>query len=101
MWNKENHKKRMGIVVSSLVSHFASKGINFTPDDGLENVIFKSKDKEVKISHHSFYRYSGIACVSKEGKEKNTVEHVPVTDEMWMNSYVKPIIELHFNLNKS
>lgn len=97
MWNKEQHKAKMKPFVDKLVSYFQNKGINFSPTDGeMENVVFASKDKEVKISHHSFYRYSGIACIYKDGKEKNTTEAIEVTDEMFMNNFMKPIVELRF-----
>jgi hypothetical protein len=33
---------------------------------------------------------------NKDGKEKNTTEAVEVTDEMFMNNFMKPIIELRF-----
>lgn len=83
--------------VDKLVSHFQSKGINFCPTDGkMENVVFSSKDKVVRISHHSFYRYSGIACIYRDGNEKNTIEAIDVTDEMFMNNFMKPIVELMF-----
>ncbi len=95
MWNKEKHKQKMQSAVDKLVLHFKNQGVNFYPVDGShENVIFISKNKEVRISHHSFYRYSGIACVYKEGKEKNSIETVEVTDEMFLNNFMKPIIEL-------
>jgi len=97
MWNKETHKAKMKPHVDRLVSYFKNKGIEFSPTDGnLENVVFTSKDNEVKISHHSFYRYSGIVCVYKENKEKNIVETVEVTDGMFMDNFMKPIIELIF-----
>ena len=97
MWNKEKHKAKMKPYADKLISYLKSKGIAFAPDDGkLDNVILTSKDKTVKISHHSFYRYSGIACTYKEGKEKNTLEAVEVTDDMYMNSFMKKIIEMRF-----
>ena len=99
MFDKKAHIQRMQAPVAKLVLHFKNKGIEFNPQDpdGLENVIFKSKDKEVKISHHSFYRYSGIACIYKEreGKE-NSFEILEVTDEMFINNFMKPIVDLHF-----
>lgn len=95
-FNKEVYKAKMKPAVDKLVSHFKNKGINFNPEDGeYENIIFTSKDKKVKISHHSFYRYSGIACIYKE-KGENQIEAIVVTDEMFLNNFMKPIIELHF-----
>lgn len=97
MWDKEKHKAKMKSSVDNLISHFKGKGITFSPTDGkFENVVFTLKNKEIKISHHSFYRYSGIACVYKDGKEKNTTESVEVTDDMFMDKFMKPVIELRF-----
>ena len=100
MWNKEKHQLSMKSSVNKLVSYFQSKGITFTPTDGkLHNVVFTSKDnKQVKLSHHSFYRYSGIASVTKDGKEKNSIEVIEVTDEMYLNTFIKPVIELLFKV---
>lgn len=90
---KLDHQTKMQQAVDKLVSHFKSKGVDFSPTDGeVENVVFTSKDKVVKISHHSFYRYSGIAFVYKE-KNENEIETIPVTDEMFLNNFMKPIIE--------
>lgn len=97
MWNPEKHKLKMKPSVDKLVNLLKTKGIEFEPEDGvLNNVIFKNDKKTIKISHHSFYRYSGIATVYKENKEKNTTETVDVTDEMYINNFIKPIIELMF-----
>lgn len=97
MWNKKEHQKKMQKSVDIIISYFSKKGITFSPTDGdLENVVFTSNLKQVKISHHSFYRYSGIACFTKDGKEKNTIEEVIVTDFMWLDIFIKPIIELLF-----
>jgi hypothetical protein len=84
--------------VKKLLAYLKSKEIEFTPTDGkFNNVIFTSKDKEIKISHHSFYRFSGIACVYKE-KGDHLIEAIEVTDEMFINNFMTPIIKLHFNL---
>lgn len=92
-FNKLEHQKKMKMAVDKFVSYFQHKGVEFSPTDGdFENVIFTSKDKVVKLSHHSFYRYSGIACVYKE-KGLNEIEAIPVTDEMFLNNFMKPILE--------
>ncbi len=97
MWNRKEHQKKMKKSVDTLISYFSKKGITFSPTDGeLENVVFTLGTKEVKISHNSFYRYSGIDSFTKDGKEKNTIEHVSITDEMWLNMFIKPIVELLF-----
>ena len=58
-----------------------------------ENVVFMSNDKKAKISHHSFYRYSGITCISKDLGE-NKSEYIDVTDAMFMDMFMKPIVEI-------
>ena len=95
MFNKEVHINNMKKPLEKLVSQLKAKGVSFSHDDpsGLENVVLTFKNKVVKISHHSFYRYTGIACVTKEGKEKNSSEWVEVTDEMWCQIFLKQIIE--------
>lgn len=97
MFDKKKYIERMQKPVEKLVAYFQSKGISFDPDDGLDNVTFVGKGKEVKLSKHSFYRFSGIAVLykDKEGRE-NQIETVPVTDEMFMEMFMKPIIEIRF-----
>ena len=62
-FNPEKHIEKMEPSVKKLLAQLKSKGIEFTPQDesGFKNVVFKSSDKTVKISQHSFYRFSGIA----------------------------------------
>ena len=98
MFDKIVHINRMKPAVDKLLSQLNSKGIEFFPIDEnpkLENIILKTKDKEIKISHHSFYRYSGISCVYKEkGDDKNKkFEIIEVTDEMYLQNFMKPIID--------
>ncbi len=97
MFDKEAHIKKMQSHVNKLTTHFKNKGIDFTPTDGeFDNVIFKSKNKEVKISHHSFYRFSGICVIYvKTGDQSFQISEI--TDEMFLNNYMKPIIESLFS----
>lgn len=94
MFNKEEHIARMKPAVDKLVSYFQKKGVSFSPNDSesLNNVVFTSDKKSIKISHHSFYRYSGIACICKD-KGENQSEAIEVTNEMFINNFMKPIIE--------
>lgn len=103
MFDKLTHINKMKPAVDKLLNHLNSKGIEFFPIDEnpkLENVILKNKDKEVKISHHSFYRYSGISCVYKERTEDNNkkFEIIEVTDDMYMQNFMKPIIYTLFDI---
>ena len=95
-FDKVAHQNKMKQQVEKFVASFKSKGIEFSPTDGdVENVVFTSTDRVVKVSHHSFYRYSGIACVYKE-KGENFIEAIEVTDEMYLTNFMKPIIETFF-----
>ena len=88
------HQNKMKPVVTKLVAYFKAKGVDFSETDGeFENVVFTSEDKAAKISHHSFYRYSGITCISKDLGE-NKSEYIDVTDAMFMDMFMKPIIEI-------
>lgn len=93
MWNKIDHQAKMGNSVNKLLTHLESKGITMIFDD-LDNLVFTNKDGKIfKISDHSFYRYSGIAQLSKTIKDSNLIDVFPVTDEMYLNMFIKPVIE--------
>lgn len=95
MFDKKAHIERMKKPADKLIQYFAQKGISFSPVDGeTDNVIFSQGDKKVKISHHSFYRFSGIACVYEHNDTNNTVKILRVSDSMFMEMYMKPIVEL-------
>lgn len=94
-WSKEAQIERMKPSVNKLLAHLKNKGIEFSHVDtesGFENVIFSTAKKTLKMSHHSFYRYSGIAVICRD-KGENLSETVDVTDDMYMNIFMKPIIE--------
>ena len=93
-FNKQAHIVNMQPSVDKLLTHLDKKGIKFSSTDGdMNNVIFTFGNQEIKISHHSFYRYSGICCVSND-KGGNMSEYVEVTDEMFVDKFMKPIVEL-------
>lgn len=95
-FDRQAHIARMKPSVDKLLVHLQKKGISFSPTDGeLDNVVLTSSTKTIKISHHSFYRYSGICCIYKE-KGENFIEAIDVTDEMFMNNFMRPIVEMHF-----
>lgn len=95
-FDKHKHIDKMKAPVAKLVAELLKKGISFNPTDGeLHNVIFTAKTKEVKISWHSFYRFSGICNVYRDDpKNKDVMIPVPVTDEMYLFDFIKPIIEI-------
>lgn len=88
---------RLEPYINKLISYTKTKGIEFFHNDGkMENVIFRKDKKELKISHIFFYRFSGISAIHKE-KTENQVEIVKVTDEMFVNNYLKTLVDFHFN----
>jgi hypothetical protein len=91
--DKSDLQKKMKPYADKLIAYFKSKCVEYSNDDLNENVSFTSSEKKATISHHSFYRYSGIACVSKDLGE-NKSEYIEVTDEMFMNNFMRPIIEV-------
>lgn len=95
MYTLEQHINKMKPHSDKLLAYLNGKGISMT-DEGF-NLTFKNELKSVTISKKCFYRFSGIACIYKEGKEKNSVETVEVTDDMFMNSYMKSVIEHNLN----
>lgn len=95
---KQNHIQKMSVPVNKLISFLKKNGVEFFPIDGeFENVVLKSQDKELKIAHHCFYRFSGITYIHRHIGEHQT-ELIEVTDDMYMNSYMKSIISRFFNL---
>lgn len=82
--------------INKLLAYLKNKNIAFSPTDGeFENVVLSSPEKSIKISHHSFYRYSGIACICID-KGENKSEAIDVTDEMFVNMILKPVIDKLF-----
>lgn len=96
----ENHKKQMQPLVDKMVVQLASKGISFRPYDGdnerLPNVVFSNGIKHYRMSQASLYGYSRIASFTKELKDKKGVETIPVTDEMYLNMIIRPIVDNFF-----
>ncbi len=97
MFNKAEHIKKQQPAVKKFIGWLeSSKKITFTPTDGeFENVILKSKDKEIKISHHSFYRFSGIAVLYAKTGE-NSFQITEITDDIFFDTFMKPIVEALF-----
>lgn len=101
MFDTKNHIEKMQPVVNKFVAYLKTKGIEFSPIDssGLRNITLTKGADEIKISQHSFYRFSGISCLYEEkgeGEKKN-FKIIEVTDEMFMNIFMKPIVESLFN----
>jgi hypothetical protein len=96
-FSKSDQIKKMKPFCDKLVKQYVSKGYEFFPTDGeLENVVFITPDKRtIKISHHSFYRFSGICCKYKE-LDKHLFEVTDITDEMFVKIYLKVILDALF-----
>jgi hypothetical protein len=103
MFDKKAHIAKMQVPVDRLLAQMRKHDVDFKMTDGdMDNIVmtYTKTGKVVRISHHSFYRYSGIAFVTKEGKEKNSSEWVEVNDEMFMQTFMKLIIEVLLDIKK-
>lgn len=60
-----------------------------------QNVTFFKEGKRLAISYVYLWRQSGLCRVHRE-KGEHLIELVDVTDEMFYENYVKPIINLYF-----
>lgn len=96
MFNKEEHILRMKPHLSKLILHLTKNNIEFIPADNYGgNVVLRSPTKELKISHRCFYRFSGLAVIYKEKGEHELIE-VPMDNNMFMNNYMKSLIDYYF-----
>jgi hypothetical protein len=95
-FNKQEHINRLKPASNKLISYLSKKGIEFIPEDSSgDNIILRSDLKELQVSKHCFYRFSGLAVIYKEvGKDE--LEEVPVDDDMFFNNYMKSVIEYFF-----
>lgn len=99
-FNKQTQIERMKPSVTKMLAQLQKKNISFSHIDtetGLENVIFTCGDKKFKMSHHSLYRYSGITVLCRD-KGENQSEAEEVTDEMYLNIFMRPIIETQLSV---
>ncbi len=95
--NNQNLIDKMKVPTTKLVSYFKSKGITFKDNDGdFANVVFSNEKKELKIAHSCFYGFSRMGCATKENRDKNTIDFVPISDDLFMNGYMRNIIENYF-----
>ena len=95
MFNKEAIIERLQPHAKKLISHYEHKGIILPTDGEFENVIFHNKEKEVKIAWTCFWRFSGICATHKDAGE-NQVKVIPLTDDAFMNVYMKAVLDMHF-----
>ena len=78
-----------------LIARLEAKKIKVTEDE-LNNFVFNDGKKEIKISRHNMFRYSGISVYCKD-KGENFSETVEVTDQMYVENIIEPIIEILLN----
>jgi hypothetical protein len=99
-FNKQAFITKVKPHTDKLITYLQKNNIEFIPNDSLgKNVIFKSEEKEIVMSHHSFYGVSKMGAVRKDIGESSFI-FIPVTDEMFIGGVMKSILELHFNLGK-
>ena len=92
------HIEKVQPHVDKLLKSLAKQNISFSKsfDSKLNNVIFSNGIKELVIANHCFYGYSRMGCAVKEIKNSNNVEFVPITDDMYINTVMKNVIENYF-----
>jgi hypothetical protein len=105
MWNSEDQVAKMQPAVTKLLIQLAKDGIRFLPNtkdvkcnepvtkDNVGFYTMLDPSNIATISHHSFYRFSGISSITRDKPgANNESETVPVTDDTYMNVFMKPII---------
>ena len=102
MWNKSKHIKMMKPHVDKMVEVLKTKGIDFQPTDGhLDNVVLSDNRQTMKIAHHCFYRFSGLSCVPSLKGKSSEFKFVKVTESMYVNDFMFPIILHMFDKNET
>ena len=98
-FNAIAHQDKMDKPVNKLIEQLDKLGIKYyyIPASKHENVAFAKGDKRIEISKHSFYRYSGMMQITRtkkdsQGNDTNWTEVFPVTDDDWLQKFIKPII---------
>lgn len=103
MFNEQEQIRKMTPHVEKLVNHLRQYNIEyFSSDEGLDNVVFQKDDKIFKIAYLVFYRYCGICKIQKQvkGGKENEIEWLDISDSMYINSFIKPIIKMKFDIMK-
>ena len=95
-FDKTKHQQSMAKAVNKLVADLKKEGVEFLANDPnpiLDNVIFASKGKHIAMSHHSFYRYSGIGWITRDKKgSANESEVIELPIDSYLQTFIKPII---------
>jgi len=87
----------MASAIAKLITQLNKDNIIVLADDSNGNLVFIQGAKSIKISQHSFYRYSGMTQITRtkkdsQGNDTNWTEVIPVTDDDWLQKFIKPII---------
>ena len=89
-------------LVEKLITFLKTEGINFSYTDGnLDNIVLTKGDIVKKIAYQCFYRFSGISVFYKDGKKKGEINTIDITDDMFINEYMKVIILLKFKIKEN
>lgn len=104
MWNSENRKKEMQPFIDKLINDLSKEGITISFNDTnpkLNNVLFTKDSNTIKISHWSFYRYSGSGYkfVIDDSGKKIKVTRIVITLKDWIFNIIKPIILKRLKVN--
>lgn len=95
-------------LIDKFIKKMASKGITIEDDtattsDGrpLYNKVITGNGKTIRMSHHSFYRHTGMCkAMKKRPGSKDEYDYVPFTYEMWLNTIIEPIIMVRLGILK-
>ena len=69
-------------------------------DNNLSNVVMsKPNFSHYKITHEQFFRVNGKCVYTKDGKTKNTIEILPLTDNLFYNEILAYTL-IHFKIDK-
>ena len=89
-WSEKKHQESMSSHVKTVINDLKKEGINIKledPNPKLKNIVATKDDKTIKISHWSFYRYSGTGY-----RLEGSGDNVKLTLKDWVNKIIKPII---------
>jgi len=96
MWNPEEQINKVMPAFSRMQLRLTKAGIDSARAHGgnINNVLFTKGDKQVFISCHSVFRFSGISSITRDKVGvNNQSEAVPVTDDDYMTKFMEPIIK--------
>jgi len=97
--------EKQAAAVRKLIEQLKKDKILLFPSDlnnpQLRNITFVKNvngiNKRIFMSQHSFYRDSGMMQITRtkkdsNGNDTNWTEVIPLTDDDWLQKFIKPII---------